>query len=196
MLSSPCLDGWASLLPPSTVTSDSALVGWAAGAPVQGELDAEKTMMSVPTSENAMEIEHHISSVPHRAGSPADYATATYVQQRLERDGFATRVKEYHVMFTGPLEQSLTMVSPRRIAFDMLEGTPGHPTKWETMAGPPFLEESGDGDVTGPGRCTSTRQRRTDLAEIDARHVSLKRRGRHGCVLGAPNGRRDSHGGP
>ena len=85
-------------------------------------------------------------------GSAADYATAMYVKQRLERDGFTTRVQEYEVEFTGPLSQSLTMLSPRHVNFDMLEGTPGHHTKWELMAGPPFLEESGDGDVTGPGR--------------------------------------------
>ena len=54
---------------PSTVSSDSALVGWAAGPAVSAEVDAEKTMLRVPTSANAMDIEHHLSSVPHRAGS-------------------------------------------------------------------------------------------------------------------------------
>ena len=41
------------------------------------------------------------------------------------------------------------MLSPHQENFDLLEGTPGHHTKWELMAGPPFLEESGDGDATG-----------------------------------------------
>ncbi|MGA8576166.1 MAG: M28 family peptidase [Candidatus Cybelea sp.] len=169
---------------PSTVSSDTALVGWAAGSAVSTELDAEKTMMAVPTGANAMEIERHISSVPHRAGSAADYATALYVKQRLERDGFVTRIQEYQVEFTGPLEQSLTLLAPRHIDFDMLEGVPGHHTKWEIMAGPPFLEESGDGDVTGPVVYVDTASK-DDLTEIDAEHVSLK-----GAValvrLGAP----------
>src|ERR1700728_524351 len=126
--------------PARSQTSDAALIGWAAGPDVAAELDAEKTMMRVPSSANAMDIERHLSSVPHRAGSMADYATAMYVKERLERDGFVTGVKEYEVEFTGPLEQSLTMLSPRRMNFDLLEGAPGHRTKWELMAGQPFLE--------------------------------------------------------
>jgi len=169
---------------PSTVSSDTALVGWAAGPSVAMELQAEKTMMTLPSAANAMEIERHLSSVPHRAGSPADHATALYVKQRLDSDGFTTRIKEYQVMFTGPLEESLTLVSPGRQRFDMLEGTPGRHTKWETMAGPPFLEESGDGDVTARVVYVDTASK-DDLAEIDARHVNLK-----GAValirLGAP----------
>lgn len=159
--------------PPSTVTSDAALVGWAAGPAVAAELEAEKTMMRVPNAAAAMEIEHHISSVPHRAGTPADYATAMYVKQRLEQDGFTTRVKEYSVEVTGPLEQSLTMTSPRQQSFDLMEGTPGHPTRWERMAGQPFLEESGDGDVTGPVVYVNGASK-DDLAEIDTEHVSLQ----------------------
>jgi N-acetylated-alpha-linked acidic dipeptidase len=150
-----------------------ALVGWAAGPAVAIELNAEKTMMAVPSAANAMEIERHLSSVPHRAGSAADYATALYVQRRLEDDGFTTRIQEYAVEFTGPLEQSLTLLSPHRVNFDLLEGTPGHHTKWEIMAGQPFLEDSGDGDVTGPVVYVDTASK-DDMAEIDAEHVSLK----------------------
>ena len=166
--------GWLGVAtPPSTVTSDTALVGWASGPGVAAELEAEKTMMRVPNAATAMEIEHHISSVPHRAGTPADYATAMYVKQRLEQDGFTTRVKEYGVEVTGPLEQSLTMTSPRHQNFDLLEGTPGHPTRWERMAGQPFLEESGDGEVTGPVVYVNGASK-DDLAEIDSEHVSLQ----------------------
>jgi N-acetylated-alpha-linked acidic dipeptidase len=129
-------------------------------------------MMSVPSAQNAMEIETNLSSVPHRAGSAADYATAMYLKQRLDRDGFTTRVVEYHVMFTGPLSQSLELVSPAHRTFDLLEGVPGHHTKWETMAGQPFLEESGDGDVTGPVVYVN-RATKDDMAEIDADHVDL-----------------------
>jgi N-acetylated-alpha-linked acidic dipeptidase len=158
---------------PSTVSSDAALVGWAAGPAVPAELDAEKTMMAVPSAANAMEIERHLSSVPHRAGSAADYATALYVRRRLEDDGFTTRTQEYEVEFTGPLEQSLTLLSPHRVNFDLLEGAAGHRTKWEVMAGQPFLEESGDGDVRGPVVYVNTASK-DDMAEIDAERVSLK----------------------
>jgi hypothetical protein len=59
--------------PAHSQASDAALIGWAAGPDVAAELSAEKTMMRVPSSDNAMEIERHLSSVPHRAGSAADY---------------------------------------------------------------------------------------------------------------------------
>jgi N-acetylated-alpha-linked acidic dipeptidase len=161
------------LMTPPTVSSDSALVGWAAGPAVTAELRAEKTMLTVPSAANAMEIERHLSSVPHRAGSPADYATAVYVKQRLDADGFTTRIQKYQVEFTGPLSQSLTMISPRHVGFDLIEGAPGHHTRWELMAGQPFLEESGDGDVTGPVVYVDAASK-DDLTEIDAQHVSLK----------------------
>lgn len=154
-------------------TASTALVGWASGPAVVDELTAEKTMMRVPSGANAMEIEHHLSSVPHRAGSAADYATALYVERRMQADGFTARIQEYQVEFTGPLEQSLTMLSPQPHRFDLLEGVPGHPTKWETMAGPPFLEESGDGDATGPVVYVNAAAK-ADLTEIDAQHISLQ----------------------
>ena len=154
---------------PNTVT----LVGWAASPAVGTELSYERQLMAVPSAANAMDIERHISSVPHRAGSNADYATAVYVQQRLARDGFATRIQKYQVEFTGPLEQSLSLVSPQKRGFSLLEGTPGHPNHWEVLAGQPFLEESGDGTVTGPVVYVNTASK-DDMTELDAQHVSLK----------------------
>ena len=168
----------------TTVSSPSALIGWAAGPAVAAELQAEKTMMASPNVAETMEIERHLSSVPHRAGSVADHATALYVARYLQRDGFTTRIKEYTVEFTGPLEQSLAMLAPQSKEFDLLEGTPGHHTKWELMAGPPFLEESGDGTVTGRVVYVNGASK-DDLAEIDSRRISL--RGAVALVrLGAP----------
>lgn len=161
-------------------------VGWANGPAVADEYRYEQRLMKIPSGANAMEIENHISAVPHRATTQADYNTALYVKQRLEKDGFKTRIKQYNVMFTGPLVEKLSLVSPTTQNFDLLEGTPGHHTKWETMAGPPFAEESGDGDVTGPVVYVNTASR-ADMDVLDAKHVSLK-----GAVamirLGAPGG--------
>ncbi len=163
----------AAAAPMLTVSSPTALVGWAAGPAVSTELAYERQLMGVPSSANAMDIERHISSVPHRAGSEADYATALYVQKRLADDGFVTRIQKYQVEFTGPLEQSLSLVSPQKRDFDLLEGTPGHHTHWEVLAGQPFLEESGDGTVTGPVVYVNAASK-DDMTELDAQHVSLK----------------------
>jgi N-acetylated-alpha-linked acidic dipeptidase len=163
-----------------------SLIGWPSGSQVAAELRFEKIALAVPSAANARAIESHISAVPHRAGSPADYATAQFVRSRLNADGFSTRVVPYQVWFTGPVQQQLDLVSPRPDRFDLLEGAPNHHTKWERMAGPAFLENSGDGDVTGPLYYVNTGSK-ADMADLDAMHVDL-----HGAVviirLGAPGG--------
>jgi hypothetical protein len=78
-----------------------SLVGWPPGPRVVKERAWEDTFMSVPSAENAMSIEREISTVPHRAGTPADYKTAMFVQHRLEADGFETQVVPFEVEFTG-----------------------------------------------------------------------------------------------
>ncbi|HET9391907.1 MAG TPA: M28 family peptidase [Candidatus Rubrimentiphilum sp.] len=162
----------ALIAPLATPAASPGIVGWAQGPAVSQELQYERTMMRVPSAANARAIELHISSLPHRAGTAADLATAQFVQQRLARDGFTTRVVRYSVWFTSPTEQSLALVSPRAHAFDLLEGTAPH-TKWERMAGPPFMENSGDGDVTGPVYYVNTASK-DDLELLDAMHVNLR----------------------
>jgi N-acetylated-alpha-linked acidic dipeptidase len=44
----------------------------------------------------------------------------------------------------------LQILAPQAIDLDLLEGEPGHHTAAERMAGPSFMENSGDGDVSGP----------------------------------------------
>ncbi|MFN2450098.1 MAG: M28 family peptidase [Candidatus Baltobacteraceae bacterium] len=160
-----------------------SIIGWAQGPAVAQELQYEHASMGVPSARRAMEIEHHISMVPHRAGTAADYATAKFVEARLKQDGFQTRVVPYSVWFTGPTRQRLEMTAPKHVAFDLLEGTAPH-TTWEKMAGPAFLENSGDGNVTGPVYYINTASK-DDFATLDAMGVNLR-----GAVvivrLGAP----------
>jgi N-acetylated-alpha-linked acidic dipeptidase len=163
-------------IPAGASAAAPPLVGWAQGPAVSQELRYEQMMMSVPSPQRAMEIEYHISSVPHRAGTPADYATAKFVEQRLKSDGFQTRVVPYRVWFTAPVEQSLEIVSPKPDPFDLLGGTAPH-TKWEKMAGPAFLENSGDGDVTGPVYYVNAASKE-DLQKLDEMHVNL-----HGAIV-------------
>ena len=145
--------GYAPPVGAETVDSHSnvdALVGWPAGHRVVEERRWEDRFMTVPSAANARAIEREISSVPHRAGTPADYATANFVGKRLEADGFDVSVVPFDVFYTNPISQSLDLVSPERVSFDLLEGDPKHHTPEERLAGPSFMENSGDGDVTGP----------------------------------------------
>lgn len=157
----------------ASFAAQPTIIGWARGPAISKELQYEQMMLRVPSAQNAHEIELHLSSVPHRAGSPADYSTAMFVCDRLAHDGFATRIVKYQVWFTGPLEQRLDLVAPRRKSFDLLEGTPGAHTKWERMAGPAFLEDSGDGDVTGPLYYVNAASK-DDLDELSDMHVNLR----------------------
>lgn len=109
----------------------------------------EEKFLAVPSAARAADIESHLSSRPHRAGTPADYDTALYVRDRLAADGFSVEIQPYEVMFTEPSMQALEIVSPASESFELLEGSPGNHSKWEIAAGPAFLRESGDGDVTG-----------------------------------------------
>ena len=150
-----------------------SIIGWASGPAVGQELQYERTMLGVPSATNARAIEEHISARPHRAGSQADFATAQFVRARLESDGFTTRVVPYSVWFTGPIEQRLQLTAPRRLWFDLLEGRTGHHTQWERMAGTPFLENSGDGDMSGPLFYVNTASK-DDMADLDEMHVDLR----------------------
>ncbi len=152
------------------------LIGWAAGPGSTQELDWEKAFAGVPSAANAAAIEQQLSSKPHRAGTPADYATAVFLQRRLQADGFETRVIPYDVEFTAPVRESLAIVAPNRVQFDLLEGTSGHHTPQEIAAGAPFAGSSGDGDVTGPLYYVNYGSA-ADLQALDALHIDL-----HGAI--------------
>ena len=77
------------------------------------------------------------------------------------------------VQFTAPIRQSLAIVSPKPVQFDLLEGAPGHHTPQEIAAGPPFAGSSGDGDVTGPLYYVNYGAT-ADLQALDAMHVDLR----------------------
>ena len=127
-----------------------SLVGWPSGPAVMRERAFEDRFLTLPTPEKALAIDTTLSSVPHRAGSPADYATSTFVADRLRSDGFDVSVVPFEVLYTAPVSQSLALTAPQPHAFDLLEGDPQHHTAAEIAAGPAFMENSGDGDVTGP----------------------------------------------
>ena len=135
--------------PDARANADS-LIGWPSGPRVTAERKWEDEFLRVPSPDNALAIEEKLSSVPHRAGTQADYATALFVRDRLQADGFDARLVPYDVFFTGPITESLALVAPQAVTLDLIEGDPAHRTAGERLAGPPFMENSGDGDVTAP----------------------------------------------
>jgi N-acetylated-alpha-linked acidic dipeptidase len=152
------------------------LIGWASSPAAAQEVVWEKAFAAVPSAANAAAIEQRLSSKPHRAGTPADYATSVFVQQRLQADGFETRVVPYDVEFTSPVRESLAIVAPNPVQFDLLEGTPGRHTPQEIASGPPFAGSSGDGDITGALYYVNYGSA-ADLQALDALHIDL-----HGAI--------------
>ena len=142
--SGPPLPTWT----PDARSNVDSLVGWPSGNRVRTERRWEDRFVTYPSAGNALDIEKHLSSVLHRAGSAADYATAVFFSDRLKADGFEARFETFEVTVTGPLDQRLELVSPRAQALDLLEGAPGNHTEYEKMAGPAFQQNSGDGDIT------------------------------------------------
>jgi len=140
----------AVVLPLDQRSNVDSLVGWPSGARVTAERTFEDAFMAMPSAANAAAIEGRISSVPHRAGTPADYDTALFVRDRLTADGFDVTIVPFEVAYTTPTRQRLAVVVPRPEEIDLVEGDPAHHTPQELMAGPSFMENSGDGDVTGP----------------------------------------------
>jgi N-acetylated-alpha-linked acidic dipeptidase len=137
-------------LPLDARSNVDSLVGWASGPAVKAERMFEDAFLAMPSADGANEIEQHLSSTPHRAGTPADYATAMYVRDKLNADGFETTIVPFEVSYTNPTHQELAILGPTPEELDLLEGEPGHHTPQETAAGPTFMEASGDGDVSGP----------------------------------------------
>jgi N-acetylated-alpha-linked acidic dipeptidase len=135
---------------PDVRSNVDSLVGWPSGDRVRTERKWEDQFVAYPSADNALDIERHLSSVLHRAGSAADYQTAVYFRDRLESDGFIARFETFEVAFTGPIDQRLELVTPQAKALDLLEGQPGNHTEWEKIAGPAFFQDSGDGDLTAP----------------------------------------------
>jgi N-acetylated-alpha-linked acidic dipeptidase len=134
---------------PDARSNVDSLIGWPSGAGVVEERAWEDRFEAIPSSGNAADIENHISAVPHRAGTPADYATALYVRDRLRADGFEANLDPFEVFYTNPLEQRLELLAPDKAELDLLEGEPGNHSAAEKLAGPSFMENSGDGDVNG-----------------------------------------------
>lgn len=157
---------------PDARANVDSLIGWPSGPRVVAERKWEDQFVGLPSASNALDIERHLSSLPHRAGTPADYQTAVYYRDRLKADGFDAHFETYQVMFTGPLDQRLELVAPQAKALDLLEGPPGNHSDAEKLAGPPFEANSGDADVTAPVFYVNTGSV-DDWKTFDALHLTM-----------------------
>lgn len=92
-----------------------------------------------------------LTAVPHRAGTPADSATAEYVRARFVAYGWDARIERVPVWLDEPRTISLTLLSPDSMALAVRErGLPGGDPARVEQVGDAFHGYGGNGDVTGP----------------------------------------------
>jgi len=76
------------------------------------ERDMEKTLLTTPQPDSARMSSRILTEEPHVAGTPADYATAVYVRDRMRSFGLQSDLVEYTVLLNYPKHVSLEMVEP------------------------------------------------------------------------------------
>ena len=77
------------------------------GSPVT---PAERTFLEVPSPASARANLQHITSRPHVAGTPGDYAMAEFVRDQIASAGIAAEIDAQRVLLSYPLNRSLDLV--------------------------------------------------------------------------------------
>jgi N-acetylated-alpha-linked acidic dipeptidase len=138
-------------------------------APVDGanELRTESQFVDIPTAQGALEIATAFSARPHYAGTPADYALAIEMRDRLRAAGINAELEPFIVPVDTPRELVLELApgpettpprkwrgrrrAPFPVALTLAEAAePADPATAERAIGLPFNAGSGDGDVVAP----------------------------------------------
>jgi N-acetylated-alpha-linked acidic dipeptidase len=98
-----------------------ALVGFAPGPATDARRQWERTLLAVPQPDSARRHLAFLTEEPHVAGTPADYATAVYVRDRLRSYGLDAQIVEYSVLLNYPKHVSLALVEPEAETLSLRE---------------------------------------------------------------------------
>src|SRR6266550_1440414 len=113
----------------------------------------EEKFRAVPAPESAREHLRRLTSVPHVAGTKADYDTALYVRDQIRSYGIPAELKEYDVLLNYPKQPSLVelITSKRREKLPLKEAViPEDPSSSDPRIIPLFNGYSPSGDATAP----------------------------------------------
>ena len=72
----------------------------------------ESILLSTPQPDSARYHLRILTEEPHVAGTPADYATAVYVRDRMRGWGLDAQIVEYYALLNYPKHNSLALVEP------------------------------------------------------------------------------------
>lgn len=116
---------------------------------------AERVFLNTPTAHSARANLKHITSRPHVAGTPGDYAMASFVRDEMRRAGIHdAQIDPQKVLLSYPINRSLELVdSSGRVvqrtplAEAILPSDPTSDTWWRNHT---FNAYSPSGNVTAP----------------------------------------------
>ena len=150
----------------------SALLAVAPPAPLFGfspassavERNDEMRLLDLPSAQGAIDDAQTIGAHPHYAGTPADYALATWSRDLLAQYGFQARLEPFTTVVDAPKQLVVEYfpdgrIPPHRptraktygVGLDLREvGTAVDPATLDPAIGLPFNAGSADGDVTAP----------------------------------------------
>jgi N-acetylated-alpha-linked acidic dipeptidase len=114
----------------------------------------EERFLAAPSAAGALETARVADARAHYAGTPGDYAFATYMRDRLRAAGFAATLESYRGPVDHPRRLELSIIDDggsKLRAFDLHEGPiAGDPDGARGDAGIPFNFGSGSADVRAP----------------------------------------------
>ena len=112
--------------------------------------DMERVLLTTPQPDSARMSLRTLTEEPHVAGTPADYATAVYVRDRMRSFGLQSELVEYSVLLNYPKHVSLELVEPVREPLSLREDPiEGDKDSADSSIFSAFHGYSADGTVTG-----------------------------------------------
>ncbi len=131
-----------------------------------GERQIESQFSDIPTAQSTLEIVTAFAARPHYAGTPADYASAIEMRDRMRAAGISADSEPFTARVDTPRELVVELDPQtqdgaprnrrgRRSAFPVAlalaeTGDPADPATQARDIGLPFNAGSGDGDVVAP----------------------------------------------
>lgn len=109
----------------------------------------EKRFLLLPRAQNCEQYLFALTEEPHPASSEGDWNTVQYVDKKLKEFGIETRIDEYHVYLSFPLEITVELQEPETIRFRIREpGWTWDKDSYDSRAILPFNGYSPSGEVT------------------------------------------------
>ena len=116
-------------------------------------LPDERLLLDVPTAAGALIVTQRIDHDVHRPGTPGDYALALWTQREFQSFGFHVTIEPFTGRTSTPERLVLALLTSTKkpIGITLREGPiVGDPLGDRADAGLPYLDGSGDGNVTAP----------------------------------------------